>query len=58
VAAGAFASVEEAADALVHVVARVAPDAASAGRYREVHGVYRALYGDLRARFRDLARIE
>jgi xylulokinase len=58
VAAGVFGSVEEAADALVHVSARVAPEPASAGRYREIHGVYQGLYGDLRARFRELGRIE
>jgi xylulokinase len=58
VAAGAFASVEEAADALVHVTAKVAPEPASAGRYREIHGVYKGLYGDLRGRFRELGRIE
>jgi xylulokinase len=58
VAAGAFGSVEEAADALVHVSARVGPDAATAGRYRDIHAAYRHLYGDLSERFRDLARIE
>ncbi len=58
VAAGVFASVEEAADALVHVTATVAPEPATAARYREVHAVYRALYGDLCARFKDLARLE
>jgi xylulokinase len=58
VAAGAFASVEEAADALVHVTARVTPEPATASRYREIHAVYRALYGDLRERFRALSRID
>jgi xylulokinase len=58
VAAGAFASVEEAADALVHVTARLGPDLAAAARYREIHAAYRGLYADLRARFRDLARLE
>jgi xylulokinase len=58
VAAGAFGSVEEAADALVHVRARVAPDPVTSGRYADVHAVYRALYSDLRARFRDLAKLE
>ncbi len=58
VAAGAFASVEEAADALVHVSSRVTPDPVTAARYREVHAAYRGLYGDLRARFRDLARLD
>lgn len=58
VAAGAFASVEEAADALVHVTARVAPDPVAASRYREIHGVYRELYGDLKDRFRALARLD
>jgi xylulokinase len=58
VAAGVFASVEEAADALVHVTGRVAPEAATAGRYREIHAAYRGLYGDLRERFRELGRLE
>ncbi len=58
VAASSFASVEEAADALVHVSARVAPDPVTAARYREIHAAYRGLYGDLRARFRDLARLD
>jgi xylulokinase len=57
VAAGVFDGVEEAADALVHRTAKVDPDPASAARYRDVHAVYRALYGDLRARFRELARL-
>jgi len=58
VAAGAYASVEEAADALVHVTARVAPDPVAASRYREIRAVYRGLYADLRERFRDLSRID
>jgi xylulokinase len=58
VAAGAFSSVEEAADALVHVSARTAPDPVSAARYREIHAAYRGIYADLRARFRDLARLD
>jgi xylulokinase len=58
VAAGAFASVEEAADALVHVTARAAPDPAVTARYRDVHAAYRGLYGDLRERFRDLGRLD
>jgi xylulokinase len=58
VAAGAFASVEEAADALVHVTARVAPDPVATDRYREVHAAYRGLYADLRERFRELARLD
>jgi xylulokinase len=58
VAAGAFASVEEAADALVHVTARLAPDPVAASRYRAVHAAYRGLYGDLRDRFRALAALE
>ena len=58
VAAGAFASVEEAADALVHVTARVPPDPVATDRYREVHAVYRGLYADLRERFRALARLD
>jgi len=58
VAAGAFASVEEAAEALVHVTARVAPDPVNADRYREIHAAYRGLYQDLRDRFRDLGRLD
>jgi xylulokinase len=58
VAAGAFASVEEAADALVHVRARVVPDAIASDRYRDIHSAYRGLYADLRERFRELARLE
>ena len=58
VAAGGFASVEEAADALVHVTGRLRPEPAAAARYREIHAVYRALYGDLRERLRALARFD
>ena len=58
VAAGAFSSVEEAADALVHVSARVAPDPVAEARYREVHAAYRGLYHNLRERFRALARLD
>ncbi len=58
VAAGAFSSVEEAADALVHVSARVAPDPVDAARYREIHAAYRGLYADLHDRFRALARLD
>jgi xylulokinase len=56
--AGVFSSVEEGADALVHPTQRIAPDPASAARYREVHAVYRGLYQDLRERFRALAALE
>lgn len=58
VAAGAFASVAEAADALVHVTSRATPEPTAAARYRESHAAYRGLYGDLRERFRALARLE
>ncbi len=58
VAAGLFASVEEAADALVHVTARLTPEPAAAARYREIHAVYRGLYADLKERFRALGRLE
>ncbi|MEO7330505.1 MAG: FGGY-family carbohydrate kinase, partial [Minicystis sp.] len=58
VAAGLFSSVEEAADALVHVSRRLSPEPQAAARYREIHAVYRGLYTDLRARFRELARLE
>ncbi len=56
--AGVFASVEEGADALVHVTQTIAPDPANASRYREVHAVYRDLYKDLQERFRALASLE
>ncbi|WP_437876645.1 xylulokinase [Sorangium sp. So ce513] len=55
--AGLFSSVEEAADAFVHVVSRVAPDQARAARYREIHAVYQGLYSDLKARFRELGKL-
>ena len=58
VAAGVFASVEEGADALVHVTGRVTPEPAAAGRYREIHAAYRGLYGDLRERFHALSRLD
>jgi xylulokinase len=58
VGAGAFRSVEEACDALVHVVSRVAPDEVAAARYREIHRIYRALYPALRGAMHDLARLE
>jgi xylulokinase len=57
VAAGAFRSVEEGADALVHVTQRSLPEPATVDRYREIHRVYRALYGDLRERSHDLAAL-
>jgi xylulokinase len=50
VGAGAFASVEEACDALVHVTQVVAPDPAESARY--------PLYGELRGRFRALAALD
>lgn len=53
-----FASVEEAADALVHVTARVTPDAGRAERYRDLHVAYQGLYQDLKARFRQLGALE
>jgi xylulokinase len=58
VAAGLFASAPEAADALVHVTKRLTPEPAAATRYREIHAVYRGLYGDLKERFRALGRLE
>ncbi len=58
VAGGAFRSVAEAADALVHVTGRVHPEPATVERYRQVHGVYRGLYADLKSRFRELAPLE
>jgi xylulokinase len=58
VAASVFTRTEEAADALVHVTARVSPEPAARARYREIHAIYRGLYGDLKPRFRDLGRLE
>lgn len=58
VAAGLFASVEEAADATVHVTRRLTPEPQAATRYRAIHAAYRGLYTDLRARFRELAALE
>ena len=58
VAAGLFTSVEEAADALVHVTKRLTPEPAAAARYHEIHAVYRGLYTDLKERFRALGRLE
>jgi xylulokinase len=56
--AGLFASVEEAADALVHVTTRLSPEPARAARYRDLHAAYQGLYADLKARFRELAALE
>ena len=58
VAAGLFASAPEAADALVHVTKRLAPEPAAAARYRDIHAAYRGLYSDLKERFRALGRLE
>ena len=58
VGAGGFASVEEAADALVHPTSRVKPEPVAVARYREIHAEYRALYGDLRERSHALARFD
>jgi xylulokinase len=56
--AGLFGSVEEAADALVHVTTKVSPDPARAARYREVYAAYQGLYTDLKERFRQLGALE
>jgi xylulokinase len=55
---GAFASVEDACDALVHVTQVIAPDLAASGRYRDLHAIYRRLWGDLRERFHELAALD
>lgn len=55
---GAFASVEEGADALVHVTSRTAPRAIDAERYRALHAEYRGLYQDLRQRFAALGQFD
>jgi len=53
-----FGSVEEAADALVHVTTRITPDPARADRYRDLYAAYQGLYHDLKARFRQLGTLE
>jgi xylulokinase len=53
---GIWRSVEEGADALVHVTTRVAPAPAMPERYREIHAAYRGLYTDLKGRFAELGR--
>ena len=58
VAAGVFASVEDAADAIVTVAERRDPDDRAHAAYGPVHAAYRDLYGDLRARFADLGCID
>ncbi|MBI4950669.1 MAG: xylulokinase [Myxococcales bacterium] len=58
VAAGCFASLPEAADALVHVTSRLEPEPSLSARYRDTAAVYRALYHDLAARFRELGGID
>jgi xylulokinase len=57
VAAKLFASIEDAADSLVHLTARARPDPIASSRYRALHAVYRGLYGDLRDRFRALGSL-
>jgi xylulokinase len=54
VGAKIWSSVEEGADALVRVIDRTSPDAKASAEYAEIHAQFRALYGDLRARFREL----
>lgn len=58
VSAGSFDSVEQACDALVHVTSRVTPDPIASARYRDIHAIYRSLYGDLQARFRELGAVD
>lgn len=55
VAAGEWPKVEDAADAWVRVVERVEPRASVSAVYREHHAQHRALYADLKERFRALA---
>ena len=57
VAAKALPSIEDAADALVHRTTRAVPDPIASSRYRDLHAAYRALYGDLRERFRMLGSL-
>jgi xylulokinase len=56
VGAGAFESVEAAADALVHPTSRQRPDPVAVARYADIHAEYAALYGDLRERMHALGR--
>lgn len=56
VGAGTYGSVEEAADALVHVVSRSRPDPVAHSRYAEVRQIYGALYPALREAMHRLAR--
>ncbi len=58
VGAGAYPTVEDACDALVHVTQVVAPDPVLSARYRDIHVMYRALYGELRDRFHALAALD
>lgn len=55
---GAFGSVEEAADALVHGAASVQPDRHASARYADVRAIYRRLYVDLKDRMRELAAVD
>jgi xylulokinase len=55
---GAFSSVAEAADALVHVTGRAVADRATADRYREIIAIYRDSYRSLRERFAALAAMD
>jgi xylulokinase len=40
------------------VTARIGPEPTRSARYRDLHAIYRRLYGDLRERFADLGRVE
>lgn len=58
VASGHYTSVEEGADALVHITSRVEPEPVTAAYYRDARRAYVALYTDLRARFAELGKLE
>ena len=54
VACGEFASVEEAADALVHVTAKVKPDPEICARYEEQYQKFRQIYPAMKKLFKVL----
>jgi len=58
VATGVFTSFDEAARRVVQIEREFAPDAALAGRYDALYGVYTGLYPALRDSFRQLAALE
>ena len=57
VGTGAFSSVREACEATIRVVSEVGPNAAAGAIYDDFYPVYRRLYADLKARFKETAAI-